>query len=162
MSDFIMEREKYLDDLIDRINIRWEDVNRRARRCVELNLEEINLVLGQQQNLPQQYRVVEEEVTILEEAMTRHRTTVEQELETGVADEANWQAVEERERQLREIRDRLNNDIARSEENCNRLRETREEEERAWSANKELFVQMEQERDRLMEVLEQHGSGKSG
>ena len=160
MSDFIMEREKYLDDLIDRINIRWEDVNRRARRCVELNLEEISLVLGQQQNLREQYRVVDEEVTILEEAMIRHRAAVEQELETSVADEANWQAVEERERQLGEIRERLNNDIARSEENCNRIREAREEEERAWSANKELVVQMEQERDRLMEVPEQHGSGK--
>ena len=161
MSDFI-EREKYLDDLIERINITWEDVNRRARRFVELNQEEINLVLEQTLNLREQYRVVDEEVRILEVAMIRHRATVEQELVTGEVDEANWQAVEERERQLGEIRDRLNSDIATSEENSNRLREAREEEERAWAANKELVTQMEQERDRLMGVPEQQGPGKSG
>ena len=142
MSDFI-EREKYLDDLTERINITWQDVNRRARRCVELNQAEINLVLEQTLNLREQYRVVDEEVRILEEAVTRHRVTVEQELATGKVDEDNWQAVEERERQLGEIRDRLNNDIATSEENSNRLREAREEEERAWAANRELVTQME-------------------
>ena len=142
MSDFI-EREKLLDDLTERINITWQDVNRRARRCVELNQAEINLVLEQTLNLREQYRVVDEEVRILEEAVTRHRVTVEQELATGKVDEDNWQAVEERERQLGEIRDRLNNDIATSEENSNRLREAREEEERAWAANRELVTQME-------------------
>ena len=161
MSDFI-EREKYLDDLTERINITWQDVNRRARRCVELNQAEINLVLEQTLNLREQYRVVDEEVRILEEAVTRHRATVEQELVTGEVDEANWQAVEERERQLGEIHDRLNSDIATSEENSNRLREARDEEERAWAANRELVTQMEQERDRLMGVPEQQGPGKSG
>ena len=161
MSDFI-EREKQLDDLTDRINLTWQDVNRRARRVVELKQAEINLVLEQSLNLREQYRVVDEEVRILEEAVTRHRLTVEQELMTGDVDEENWRAVEERERQLREIRDRLNNDIATSEENSNGLREAMEEEERAWAANRELVTQMEQEKDRLMGVPEQQGPGKSG
>ena len=161
MSDFI-EREKQLDDLTDRINLTWQDVNRRARRVVELKQAEINLVLEQSLNLREQYRVVDEEVRILEEAVTRHRLTVEQELMTGDVDEENWRAVEERERQLREIRDRLNNDIATSEENSNGLREAMEEEERAWAANRELANQLEQEKDRLMRVPEQQGPGKSG
>ena len=161
MSDFI-EREKQLDDLTDRINLTWQDVNRRARRVVELKQAEINLVLEQSLNLREQYRVVDEEVRILEEAVTRHRLTVEQELMTGDVDEENWRAVEERERQLREIRDRLNNDIAISEENSNGLREAMEEEERAWAANRELANQLEQEKDRLMRVPEQQGPGKSG
>ena len=161
MSDYI-EREKYLDELFKRINVQWKEVNRRARRSVELHQEEINLVLEQALNLREQYRVVDEEVRILEVAMIRHRATVERELATGDVDEANWQAVEERERQLVDIRDRLNNDIATSEENSNRLREAREEEDRAWAANRELATQMEQERDRLMGVPKQHGPGKSG
>ena len=70
--------------------------------------------------------------------------------------------MEERERQLVDIRDRLNNDIATSEENRIRLCEAREEENRAWAANRELATQMEQERDRLMGVPEQQGPGKSG
>ena len=92
MSDFI-EREKQLDDLTDRINLTWQDVNRRARRVVELKQAEINLVLEQSLNLREQYRVVDEEVRILEEAVTRHRVTVEQELATGEVNKENWQAV---------------------------------------------------------------------
>ena len=160
MSDYI-ERERYLDDLIERINVQWEEVNRRARRSVELHQEEINLVLEQALNLREQYRVVDEEVRILEVAMIRHRAIVERELVTGDVDEANWRAVEERERQLVDIRDRLNNDIAISEENSNRLREAREAEDVAWAANRELATQMEQERDRLMGVPKRHGPGKS-
>ena len=113
-------------------------------------------------NLREQYRVVDEEVRILEVAMIRHREIVERELVTGELDEANWQAVEERERQLVDIRERLNNDIATSEEIRIRLCEAREEENRAWAANKELATQLEQERDRLMGVPKQHGPGNSG
>ena len=124
-----MEREKYLDELFKRINVQWKEVNRRARRSVELHQEEINLVLQQALNLREQYRVVDEEVRILEVAMIRHRAIVERELMTGDVDEANWRAVEERERQLVDIRDRLNNDMAISEANCRRLREAKEEED---------------------------------
>ena len=148
MSDYI-EREKYLDDLIERINVQWEEVNRRARRSVELHQEEINLVLQQALNLREQYRVVDEEVRILEVAMIRHRAIIERELITGDVDEANWRAVEERERQLVDIRDRLNNDMAISEANCRRLREAKEEEDVAWAANKELANKLEEEKDRL-------------
>ena len=161
MSDYI-EREKYLDELFKRINVQWKEVNRRARRSVELHQEEINLVHQQALNLREQYRVVDEEVRILEVAMIRHREIVERELVTGDLDEANWQAVEERERQLVDIRDRLNNDIATSEEIRVRLCEARQEENEAWATNKELAIQMEQERDRLMGVPKQHGPGKSG
>ena len=160
MSDYI-ERERYLDDLIERINVQWKEVNRRARRSVELHLEEINLVLKQALNLREQYRVVDEEVRILEVAMIRHRAIVERELITGDVDEANWRAVEERERQLVDIRDRLNNDMAISEANCRRLREAKEEEDVAWAANKELANKLEEERDRLEGASKQHGPGKS-
>ena len=125
-----MERENYLDELIDRINSRMEDVNRSTKRCIEMKLEEINLALWQQQNLRQTYRVIEQELTIIEEVMTNHKMNIEQELETGVANESNWKAVEDRERQLKEIGDQLRNELARSEEECNRLLETREEEEK--------------------------------
>ena len=158
MSDFIMEREKYVDELIDRITARMKDVNRSAKKCIEMKLEEINLALWQQQSLRQTYRVIEQELTIIEEVMINHRTNIEQELESSVANESNWEAVEERERRLREIGDELRNELARSEVECNRLFEAREEEERVTNANKELVARMEQERDRLIEDLEQHGS----
>ena len=41
MSDFIMEREKYVDELIDRITARMKDVNKSAKKCIEMKLEEI-------------------------------------------------------------------------------------------------------------------------
>ena len=158
MSDFIMEREKYVDELIDKITDKMIEVNRSKKKCIEMKLEEINLALWQQQNLRQTYRVIEQELTILEEVMTDHRVRIEQELESGEADESNWEAVEERERRLEEIGTALRNELAKSEEESNKLVAAREEEARVMEANKELVGRMEQERDRLMEVLEQHES----
>ena len=123
-----------------------------------MKLEEINLALWQQQNLRQTYRVIEQELTIIEEVMIDHRMNIEWELESGEANESNWEAVEERERRLKEIGTALRNELAKSEEESNKLVAAREEEARVMEANKELVGRMEQERDRLMEELEQHES----
>ena len=156
MSDFIEKREQYVDDLIDKIDNKMKDVNKSAKKCAEMKLEEINLALWQQHNLRQTYRVMEQEVTIAEEVMSEHRMNIERELETGEANEDNWEALEERERELANIKARLNDEISKSEEESNRLIEAREEEARVMEANKELVNHMEQERDRVMEELKQH------
>ena len=123
-----------------------------------MKLEEINIALWQQHNIRQTYRVIEQEVTIAEEVMIDHRMRIERELETGEADEDNWEALEERKRQLNEIKDRLSNELARSKEECSILIAAREEESRVMEVNKELIDRMEQERDRVMEELKQHES----
>ena len=51
MSDFIEERENYVDDLIDKIDNKMRDVNKSTKKCEEMKLEEINLALWQQHNL---------------------------------------------------------------------------------------------------------------
>ena len=158
MSDFIEERENYGDHLIDEIDNKMRDVKKSAKKCIEMKLEEINIALWQQHNIRQTYRVIEQEVTIAEEVMMDHKMRIERELETGKADEDNWEALEERERQLNEIKDRLSNELARSEEECSRLIAAREEESRVMEVNKELVDRMEQERDRVMEELKQHES----
>ena len=158
MSDVITKREKYVDELIDKITDRMKEVNRSAKKCIEMRLEEINLALWQQQNLRQTYRVIKQELTILEEVMIDHRMNIEQELESGEANESNWQAVEERERRLGEIGTKLRYELAKSKEECNKLVAAREEEAKVMEANKELVARMEQERDRLIEDLEQHES----
>ena len=55
MSDFIEERENYVHDLIDKIDNKMRDMNKSAKKCVEMKLEEINLALWQQHNLLQTY-----------------------------------------------------------------------------------------------------------
>ena len=36
MSDFIEERENYVDDLIDEIDNKMRDVKKRAKKCIEI------------------------------------------------------------------------------------------------------------------------------
>ena len=47
MSDFIEEMEDYVDELIEKIGNKMKDVNKSARKCVEMQLEGVSLATDQ-------------------------------------------------------------------------------------------------------------------
>ena len=138
MSDFIEERENYVDELIEEINNKMKDVNRSARKCVEMELEGVNLALCQQINLWQTYKVVEQQVDKAEGVMNDHRVNIERELRNGEAMLNNWEALEERERELANIKTRLSHEIAKSKEEAKRLIQAKEKRNQSYGSQQRV------------------------
>ena len=99
--------------------------------------------------------MVDRQAEIAKRALEDHKMNTEKELKNGKATMKTWEAVEEKECELTNIKQRLNEEIARCEDEATRLVLAKEAKVRVMEVNKKLVDYMEEERDRILTELEQ-------